>query len=298
MANDINYIMGNPPAKEHWIRRTFAFIIDLVVILVLYFIAAFIIIMIIFAYGINAAEGMTPSGSIALTGSMIMILVLVSIMTFICTFLYFIVMDGKMGGTLGKRLLGLRVEALDGYMDLRKGTLRNLSKLAGIFIGSMTGGFIWLCLITIVLVGIDIYMGTGRSNDPRQKHTDIMAGTTVVRTDVVENLHEMHYEPPVPPPMSLPEEPSETPDEGVTTTSPDMTVSKEPAEEVSVEQFEMVRKYQEFFGISRERATNLYKAGYKSLDHFADAIPEDLILVDKINPTVARAIIKKASGEE
>ena len=49
----------------------------------------------------------------------------------------------------------------------------------------------------------------------------------------------------------------------------------------------------ELFEIDEQRALELYNAGYKKLDDLGDAIIEDLIMVDKINPTIARNIISK-----
>jgi len=54
-----------------------------------------------------------------------------------------------------------------------------------------------------------------------------------------------------------------------------------------------IEHYQELFKISNERASSLFNAGYTSLKEFKDAIPEDLILVQGINPTLARNIISK-----
>ncbi len=44
-------------------------------------------------------------------------------------------------------------------------------------------------------------------------------------------------------------------------------------------------------GISLEKAQNLYESGYTRWGDFSEAIPQDLIMVDGINPTIARHII-------
>jgi hypothetical protein len=150
-------------------------------------------------------------------------------------------------------------------------------------------------LVFILVVGIDIYLGTGETADPRQKYTDKMAGTTVVRTDMIEDITSMSYLPPPPPPPppafatdSTKTEASDT-GEGVEISSRDEDKPEEVPEEA--------KKFMELFNLSEERALNLYKAGYRTIEDFKDAIPEDLIIVDKINPTVARAIIKKVNEE-
>ena len=44
-------------------------------------------------------------------------------------------------------------------------------------------------------------------------------------------------------------------------------------------------------GISLEKAQNLYESGYMRWGDFSEAIPQDLIMVEGINPTIARHII-------
>jgi uncharacterized RDD family membrane protein YckC len=287
MANDINYILGNQLTKDHWIKRGIAFVIDLVVIFVIQFIAMNIIVLIALAMAWQTVEGIDPTAVFSV-GAFIMLIILISLLTVIISALYFIIMDTKSGGTLGKRLLGLRVESTEGPMTFGKGLMRNLAKLGGILIGSMFSFFI-LGIIMMVFLIIDIYLGTGLTSDPRQKYTDKMAGTTVVRSDIEEYLEDLKYVPPEPAPP--PPEPAESTD--VSISSPP---SPEGAAQLSGPEGEMVAKYMEFFGLNEVRAQNLYNAGYKRFDDFKDAITEDLIIVDKINPTVARAILKKVES--
>jgi hypothetical protein len=54
---------------------------------------------------------------------------------------------------------------------------------------------------------------------------------------------------------------------------------------------DIVREYMENFGISKDKAQNLYDAGYSHWGDFAEAIPEDLLMVEGINPTISRRII-------
>ena len=79
--------------------------------------------------------------------------------------LYFAFAESWYGVTVGKRLLGLRVETVAGQrIGLDKALLRNLSKLH------------WILLLLDVLVGL------GTTGDPRQKFSDRFAGTRVVST--------------------------------------------------------------------------------------------------------------------
>ena len=54
---------------------------------------------------------------------------------------------------------------------------------------------------------------------------------------------------------------------------------------------ETVKLYMDMFDIDRVRAENLVSAGYKKIEDLNDAIPEDLVLVNRINPTIAKRII-------
>lgn len=54
---------------------------------------------------------------------------------------------------------------------------------------------------------------------------------------------------------------------------------------------DIIRDFMEEFGISRDKAQNLYDAGYSHWGDFSEAIPEDLVMVEGINPTISRRII-------
>ena len=79
--------------------------------------------------------------------------------------LYFAILDVYWGATIGKRVLGLQVQMVNGgKVDFGKAFLRNISKIYPLFL------FLdWL--IGVVTPGAD----------RRQKYTDRMAGTTVVQ---------------------------------------------------------------------------------------------------------------------
>jgi len=53
----------------------------------------------------------------------------------------------------------------------------------------------------------------------------------------------------------------------------------------------MINSYIDEFHISRDKAENLFDAGYSKWSDFSEAIPEDLVMIEGINPTVARRII-------
>ncbi|MBN1389255.1 MAG: helix-hairpin-helix domain-containing protein [Candidatus Thermoplasmatota archaeon] len=53
----------------------------------------------------------------------------------------------------------------------------------------------------------------------------------------------------------------------------------------------MIKAYIDRFHISRDKAENLFDAGYCEWSDFSEAIPEDLVMIEGINPTVARGIV-------
>jgi uncharacterized RDD family membrane protein YckC len=298
MSFDINYITGNPAVKEHWTKRALAFIIDLILILVIYFIVCNIFLIVTAntgdasATGEDELEGIDPNAFFVYDPDLVWMMYLMTVVSLIVMILLFAVMEASFGGSLGKRMAGLEVRAVRDTMTYQKAVLRNISKFAGVLIGGpySLGP---LALMVIIFAVIDTLLGTGEVPDPRMKYMDNIAGTTVVRTDIEEDIETLTYVPPPPPEyVPGPPEPPEPPGVSITTDIEDTG----PGTGLSDPERDTVKQYMEFFGISEVRAVNLYVAGYKKLDDFKDAIPEDLLIVDKINPTVARHIIQRMSS--
>lgn len=264
-----------------------------------------LLIFIVIFIAMNMVTGFNATGFV-LVGASFFLLLLFALLTILFSMLYFVLMDVKFGGTLGKKFLKLHVVATTGKLDLSKGIMRNLAILGGILIGAMLGSFIFLVGAIIGLLVIDVVLGLGATPDPRQKLTDKLAGTTVVRMDIQENLEELKYIPPKP--ESTPKAVSEytlastghsdetkTTETETSATGTDSSMGE--GEKLPEAQDEVVKKYSEFFEIDEVRALALYIAGYKRLEDFKDAIVDDLIMVEKINPTIARMIIKKIYSE-
>jgi uncharacterized RDD family membrane protein YckC len=82
-------------------------------------------------------------------------------------FIYAALFDSAVGGTVGKLLMRLKVVAISGQLNTSQALLRNVTKV-----------FVPLLLIDwIVGMAID-------THDPRQKWTDQIARTSVIRYDV------------------------------------------------------------------------------------------------------------------
>jgi hypothetical protein len=71
-----------------------------------------------------------------------------------------------------------------------------------------------------------------------------------------------------------------------------------PAQGVAMTEQGTVDTYSRSFGISEEKARSLYRSGYKRWGDLQEAILEDLIMVQGINPTVAKRIIETVRGKQ
>ncbi|MGD0159541.1 MAG: RDD family protein [Candidatus Bathyarchaeia archaeon] len=157
---------------NHWLLRLVAFIIDSIIIgIVAGVIYAILIIFVVLGGGLFFVWG-----PILLLGFLLGILEL----------FYFMFMDAYYGGTLGKKILGLRVQMVDGSkVTFEKAFIRNISKIY------------WLFLLIDWLLGI-----VTPGKDQRQKYTDRIAGTTVV--SVKQTVFAATSQPPPPPPPPPP----------------------------------------------------------------------------------------------
>jgi hypothetical protein len=82
-------------------------------------------------------------------------------------FVYATLFDSAVGGTVGKLLMRLKVVPLSGQLNTSQALMRNFTKIFG----------------PILLVDWIIGMAVD-THDPRQKWTDQLARTSVIRTDV------------------------------------------------------------------------------------------------------------------
>jgi len=165
---------GSSPQLDmnHWLLRLVAFIIDSIIIgIVAGIIYAILIIFVVLRGGLFFVWG-----PILLLGFLLGILEL----------LYFMFMDAYYGGTLGKKILGLRVQMVDGSkVTFEKAFIRNISKIY------------WLFLLIDWILGV-----VTPGHDQRQKYTDRIAGTTVV--SVKQAFSSVSTPPPPPPPPPTP----------------------------------------------------------------------------------------------
>ena len=158
----MNIIGSNKALQDHWIKRIIAFVIDWIILVV---IAAILAILIFPFSGVGTI----------FFGVGILLYAVIAI-------LYWLFQEGFMGGTIGKKAMGLRVVGTTGQMDIVKATIRNVTKIHGL------------------LLLLDWIVGLATEGDPRQKFTDRFAGTTVVRTDPQAYMEEQFRQMATPPP--------------------------------------------------------------------------------------------------
>jgi uncharacterized RDD family membrane protein YckC len=158
---------------NHWLLRLIAFIIDSIIIgIVAGIIWTFVILSLFFGGGFWWFGWEFYLGLPFLLG--------------ILELLYFMFMEASYGATLGKRVLGLQVQMVNGSkVTFDKAFIRNISKI------------FWLFLLLDWILGV-----ATPGHDQRQKYTDRIAGTTVV--SVKQAFSSVSTPPPPPPPPPAP----------------------------------------------------------------------------------------------
>ncbi len=89
---------------------------------------------------------------------------LVGVLSGFCWFIYSAISESRTGTSLGKRVLGLIVVSTDGPMTFSKGIVRNVPKM------------FWY-----VFLPLDVFVGLGMANDPRQRWVDNIAATVIIK---------------------------------------------------------------------------------------------------------------------
>ena len=165
---------------NHWLLRFLAFVIDSIIIgipaaIIYYFVIIPLLWPSTYLFGVYVYGGAPWWGYL-----------LLSFLLGILELLYFVLMDTSSGGTLGKRILGLQVQMVNGSkVTFDKAFIRNVSKIFGLF------------LLLDWILGI-----VTSGPDQRQKYTDRIAGTTVV--SVKQVFSSVATPPPPPPPPPAP----------------------------------------------------------------------------------------------
>ncbi len=150
MPTAMDLISTDEGLKDHWIKRLIAVIIDYIIVSI-----PLSIMSILVGWGF----GIFFIGS---QGAFF--------------FVYFLITELTMGASIGKRLVNLKVIAITGELDIMKILIRNISKLASVFLL------------------VDLLIGVFTEGDPKQKFTDRYAGTTVVLTNAPFDTSQAIYQ--------------------------------------------------------------------------------------------------------
>jgi uncharacterized RDD family membrane protein YckC len=145
----------------HWVLRVIALIIDGIILGIIAAILFFLI-LIPLALASALSAGFAVWGWTALYPLVVGVLMV----------LYFLVLDVQWGGTVGKRLLGLRVQTVKGgRITYTQSLIRNISKIY------------WLLILLDWIIAL-----VTPGSDRRQKYSDRIAGTTVVQTSTAVGI--------------------------------------------------------------------------------------------------------------
>lgn len=176
MPSAFQLIGRNPALQEHWIRRLLAFIIDGIIVILIFLVFAIPMAFLGWAWWLSFSFGG------------------------LLWFVYSMLLEATVGGTVGKKLFALRVVAIDRNLDFVHALVRNLSKI----------------IPGVIL--IDLVVGAVMHGDPRQRLFDRLARTTVTRVDqgayMEEQFRMMQHAMPYPmtmPPAPTPQAPPPAP---------------------------------------------------------------------------------------
>jgi uncharacterized RDD family membrane protein YckC len=140
---------GNTIDLNHWLLRFIAIIIDSIIIGIVAYI------LYIFAF-----LALITGGVFLALGAYLFLPLFLGIIEII----YFVILEVMWGATLGKRIVGLQVQMVNGgKVTADKSLIRNISKIY------------WLLLALDWILGL-----ATQGSDKRQKYSDRIAGTTVV----------------------------------------------------------------------------------------------------------------------
>ena len=98
-----------------------------------------------------------------------------------------------------------------------------------------------------------------------------------------------------PPRRGKREAPSETAEEEEAAKAPKQIFERLPPTKKDLGEEEIVLQFMMDFDIDEDRSRGLVETGYTDKSEFKDAIPNDLMMIKGINPTIAKRIIKKAN---
>ncbi len=159
MVSALNIIGNDRSLQEHWLRRVVAIFIDSMI-----------------AYFLGLCLTWLTLWLLKWDLPFVWTIVLPNY-SGVLLFLYYLILESVSGNaSLGKRIMGLRVIAMSGNMDIGKAAMRNISKLYAPFLL------------------LDAIVGFVTEGDPKQKWMDRVAGTSVVITSTLSDKDQHIYQ--------------------------------------------------------------------------------------------------------
>lgn len=140
MVTGFDLLPNNQPLQKHWVKRVIAYIVDLIISSV-----AFWILFAIFSLGFGRGVYIFFPFTVGLV-----------------QVFYSAILEYWNRQTVGKILMDLEVEGLRGGVDLPETLIRNISKVHGL------------------LLFLDWIVAMATDGDPRQRYLDRIASTTVI----------------------------------------------------------------------------------------------------------------------
>jgi uncharacterized RDD family membrane protein YckC len=158
MVNRFEAVRSNPSLQNLWIKRIIAFVVDSLIIGIIFVIANIILALLLLPARLFDATVFTGLFNGVST-----------ILSLIIVYGYYTFFEGSSSATIGKMLLNLRVMSKSGGpMNYTKALVRNLTKP-------------WNWIIGLLFL-LDLVVGFVIEGDPRQRFMDTIADTTVVTT--------------------------------------------------------------------------------------------------------------------
>jgi uncharacterized RDD family membrane protein YckC len=156
MQRRFEAVRTNTSLQNLWMRRAIAFIIDSLILLVVFIVLSAVLAIVLFlpvlVLNLDAYGGFF-SGFSAIFGLVIV-------------WGYYVALEGSTGATIGKRFMDLKVRSLRGNMNYTKAFVRSFTKA-------------WLPVFT-ALFALDLIVGFLTQGDPKQRFSDMVADTVVV----------------------------------------------------------------------------------------------------------------------
>jgi uncharacterized RDD family membrane protein YckC len=158
MSNRFEAVRANPSLQSLWIKRAIAFVVDSLIIGIIFVNANIILALLPLParlFDVTVFTGLFSGVS--------------TILSLIIVYGYYTFFEGSLSATTGKMLLNLRVMSISGGpMNYTKALVRNLTKP-------------WNWIIGLLFL-LDLIVGFVTEGDPRQRFMDTLAGTTVITT--------------------------------------------------------------------------------------------------------------------